>query len=91
MQVDLLGRREMTIWTFSGTHDFDPTVLVDTDAYEQGTADEIIDNIEHGRCPRREGRCPPRPEYPAGSRITACRSTPLWGPCARSDLIFARR
>lgn len=66
MQVDLLGRREMTIWTFSGTHDFDPTVLVDTDAYEQGTADEIIDNIEHGRCPRREGRCPPRPSTRPG-------------------------
>jgi hypothetical protein len=52
--------------TFSGTHDWHPSVLNDTDAAEQGNADEIIENIEHGVCPRCEGPLPTMPEYPAG-------------------------
>lgn len=42
----------MTIHTFSGTHPFHPSVLNDTDADEQGNADQIIEDIEAGRCPR---------------------------------------
>jgi hypothetical protein len=33
-------------------HDFDPTVLIDTDADEAGNADDIVWSIEAGRCPR---------------------------------------
>jgi hypothetical protein len=75
----------MTIRTFSGTHDFDPTVLVDTDADVEGKADEIIWDIENGRCPRCEGPLPTPPEYPAGSRITACRSIPICGRCGEDE------
>ena len=39
----------MTIRTFSGTHDWHSVVLIDTDADEQGTADDIIQDIEAGR------------------------------------------
>jgi hypothetical protein len=75
----------MTIRTFSGTHAFDPTVLVDTDADEQGNADDIIWNIEHGRCPRCEGQLPTMPEFPGGSRITKCRTIPICGPCGSDE------
>jgi hypothetical protein len=75
----------MTIRTFSGMHSFDPTVLVDTDADEQGNADEIIYNIENGRCPRCEGPLPTLPEYPAGSRVTLCRSIPICGRCGSDE------
>jgi hypothetical protein len=75
--------------TFSGTHDFDPTVLVDTDADEQGTADDIIWNIGNGRCPRCEGPLPTAPEFPAGSRITACRSIPICGRCGADETFEA--
>jgi len=79
----------MTIRTFSGTHDFDPTVLNDTDAYEAGTADGIIWSIEHGQCPRCERPLPTMPEYPAGSRITECRSIPICGPCGSDEVYEA--
>jgi hypothetical protein len=75
--------------TLSGTHAWDPTVLVDTDADEEGTADEIIWNIEHGRCPRCEGPLPTLPEYPAGSRITECRSIPICGRCGSDEVYEA--
>jgi len=77
----------MTIRTFSGTHDWHSVVLIDTDADEQGTADDIIQDIEAGRCPRCWGPLPTMPEYPAGSRITACRSIPICGRCG-SDEVF---
>lgn len=73
--------------TFSGTHDWDPSVLIDTDAYEQGNADEIIWNIDRGRCPRCERPLPTLPELPAGSRVTQCRSIPICGKCG-SDEVF---
>jgi hypothetical protein len=67
--------------TFSGVHDFDPTVLADTDADEYGNADDILDNIENGRCPRCEGPLPAMPELPAGSWVTECRSIPICRRC----------
>jgi hypothetical protein len=76
----------VTIHTFSGTHPFHSTVLSDTDADEQGNADDIIWNIEHGRCPRCEGQLPTMPEFPAGSRITKCRSIPICGPCGSDEV-----
>ena len=75
----------MTIRTFSGTHDFHPTVLADTDADDVGNADLIIDDIERGLCPRCERPLPTMPEYPAGSRITKCRSIPICGPCGTDE------
>jgi hypothetical protein len=84
------------IRSFSGTHDWHQTVLVDTDADNEGNADDIIWNIEHSRCPRCEGPLPQPPEYPAGSRITACRSIPICGRCGEDegfelmDAMFAR-
>ena len=76
----------MTIRTFSGTHAFDPTVLVDTDADEEGVADDIVWNIENGRCPRCEGPLPTMPEFPAGSRITQCRTIPICGRCGSDEV-----
>ncbi len=73
------------IRTFSGTHDWDRTVLADTDADIEGNADDIIWNIEHGRCPRCEGPLPTMPEFPAGSRITQCRSIPICGRCGTDE------
>src|SRR5271166_5878540 len=75
----------MTIRTFSGTHDFHPTVLADTDAYQQGTDEQIIEDINSGRCPRCWGPLPTPPEYPAGSRITKCRSIPICGRCGSDE------
>lgn len=77
----------MPIRTFSGTHAFDPSVLADTDAYEEGTDEQIIDDIKGGRCPRCWGPLPTRSELPAGSRVTACRSIPICGRCG-SDEVF---
>ncbi|HSS25684.1 MAG TPA: hypothetical protein VLL82_15090 [Mycobacterium sp.] len=74
------------IRTFSGTHDFHPSVLVDTDAYEEGNADDIIWNIDNGRCPRCEGPLPTMPEFPAGSRITECRSIPVCRRCGEDEV-----
>lgn len=75
-----------TLRTFSGTHSWHSSVLNDTDAYEEGNADEIIDNIESGRCPRCERPLPQPPEWPAGSRITACRSIPICGRCGSDEV-----
>jgi len=72
--------------SFSGTHDWHPTVLDDTDAVIEGNADEIIWNIENGRCPRCERPLPQPPEFPAGSRITRCRSIPICGPCGSDEV-----
>jgi len=76
------------IRTFSGTHAWDPSVLVDTDANanEQGNADDIVWDIEHGLCPRCEGPLPTMPGFPAGSRITACRSIPICGRCGLDEV-----
>lgn len=76
----------MTIQSFSGVHPWHPTLLLDTDAHDEGNADDIIWNIEHGRCPRCEGPLPVMPEYPAGSRITKCRSIPICGPCGTDEV-----
>ena len=76
----------MTIRTFSGTHAFDPTVLVDTDADEHGTAEQIVEDINDGRCPRCWGPLPTMPEFPAGSRITKCRSIPICGRCGCDEV-----
>jgi hypothetical protein len=77
------------IRTFSGTHGWDPSVLIDTDAEEHGNADEIIEDIESGRCPRCRGPLPTRPEFPAGSRITKCRSIPICGRCGSDEVYEA--
>ena len=77
---------EHELHSFSGTHSWHPTVLLDTDAHEAGTADDIIDNIAAGRCPRCEGPLPDPPEFPAGSRITQCRSIPICGRCGSDEV-----
>jgi hypothetical protein len=75
----------MTIRTFSGTYPFHRTVLGDTDAYVEGNAEEIINDIDAGRCPRCRGPLPTPPEFPAGSRITKCRSIPICGACGGDE------
>ena len=70
--------------SFSGTYEWHPSVLVDTDADEYD-AEMIVWNIERGHCPRCEGPLPHLPEYPAGSRVTACRSIPICGPCGSDE------
>ncbi|MEZ0363420.1 hypothetical protein ACAG26_06905 [Mycobacterium sp. pUA109] len=75
----------MSVETFAGTHAFHPTVLSDTDADEQGNADAIVEDIECGRCPRCQGPLPTMPEWPAGSRITECRSIPICGRCGMDE------
>ena len=77
--------RKKKIHTFSGTHAFDLTVLVDTDA-DESQADQIVWDIEHGRCPRCEDLLPTGREFPAGSRITRCRTIPICGPCGVDEL-----
>ncbi|MGB3352678.1 MAG: hypothetical protein WBB00_07880 [Mycobacterium sp.] len=72
------------ISSFSGVHDWHPSLLIDTDA-DDYCADRIIDNIESGRCPRCERALPEMPEFPAGSRITKCRSIPICGPCGSDE------
>lgn len=74
------------IQAFSGTRPWHPTVLVDTDAHEAGTADGIIEAIDSGLCPRCEGPLPKLPEFPAGSRITKCRSIPICGRCGGDEV-----
>lgn len=77
----------MSVRSFSGTHDFHPTVLADTDADEQGNAERIIEDIEAGRCPRCWGPLTRFPhELPAGSRVTRCRSIPICGPCGGDEV-----
>ncbi|MCB9441186.1 MAG: hypothetical protein H6523_13170 [Mycolicibacterium sp.] len=73
------------IRTVSGTHPWHPSVLADTDANEAGTADAIVEAIEAGRCPRCGGPLPSPPEWPAGSRITQCRSIPICGWCGQDE------
>lgn len=72
--------------SFSGIHDWDPTILADTDAHEAGTAVWIVEAIESGICPRCEGPLPTPPEYPAGTRITKCRSIPICGRCGGDEV-----
>ena len=50
------------------------------------TADDIVENIESGRCPRCEYPLPQLPEFPAGSRITQCRSIPICGRCGGDEV-----
>jgi hypothetical protein len=76
----------MEIRSFSGAHPWHPTVLLDTDAHDEGNAEEIIENIESGRCPRCEGPLPTLPEFPAGSRTTPCRSIPICGRCGGDEV-----
>lgn len=76
----------MSIRSFSGMHDWHPSALIDTDADDGGDPDTIIWNIENSRCPRCERPLPELPEYPAGSRITACRSIPICGPCGSDEV-----
>jgi hypothetical protein len=75
------------IETFSGTRPFHPTVWADTDADDAGDdhAAYLTELIESGRCPRCVGPLPTMPEYPAGSRITHCRSIPICGPCGSDE------
>lgn len=72
--------------SFSGVHEFGPDILLDTDA-DPDQADEIVWNVEHGFCPRCEGKLPKPPEYPAGSRITRCRSIPICGRCGGDEAL----
>jgi hypothetical protein len=69
--------------TFSGTHEFDPTVLLDTDADVEGNNDDIVEDIESGRCPRCQGPLPTM--FPAGSRITRCRTIPICFRCGEDE------
>lgn len=73
------------IRSFSGTHEFDPSVLMDTDAEDMGNAYEIVAEIELGNCPRCWGKLPEPPEFPAGSRVTRCRSIPICGRCGSDE------
>lgn len=72
--------------SFSGIHPWHPTLLADTDAHESVTAEDIIEAIDSGRCPRCEGPLPVAPMYPAGSRITECRSIPICGRCGGDEV-----
>lgn len=73
--------RKKKVYTFSGTHAFDPSVIfLHTDA-DESQADQIVWDIEHGRCPRCEGPLPTGREFPAGSRITSCRTIPICRSC----------
>jgi hypothetical protein len=73
--------------TFSGTHAFDASVLIDTDADEYDTADQIVWDIEHGLCPRCESPLPTM--FPAGSRITECCSIPICYRCGEDEVFEA--
>jgi hypothetical protein len=79
----MTGRKK--IHTFSGTHEFDPTVLLDTDAHDPNyeNADDIVEDIEAGRCPRCRGPLPTM--FPAGSRITRCRTIPICFRCGEDE------
>jgi hypothetical protein len=46
---------------------------------------KIIWDINSGRCPRCQGALPTGREFPAGSRITQCRSIPICGPCGSDE------
>jgi excisionase family DNA binding protein len=67
-----IGGSSVSIRTFSGTHDFHPTVLADTDAREQGTDERIVKDIDSDRNTSatgpptaRTGGCP---RFPAAAR-----------------------
>jgi hypothetical protein len=63
------------------------TVLLNTDAAVEGNVDDIIWEIQHGRCPRCEGPLTTKPnEVPAGSRITKCGSIPICGRCGDDEV-----
>jgi len=72
----------VSIRTFSGTHDWHSSVLSDTDADRAGP-DRIVAAIESGRCPRCEGLLPQ--QFPAGSRLTRCRSIPVCSACGSDE------
>jgi hypothetical protein len=75
------------IRTFSGTHDYHPSVLNDTDAPVEGNADDINWDIEHGRCPRCEGPLLLKPDTkPPGSSITQCRTIPICQRCGEDEI-----
>lgn len=77
------------VQSFSGTHEFHPTVWADPDVglEDPGQADLLTDLIESGRCPRCEGPLSPLPHWlPAGSRLTRCRSIPICGPCGTDEV-----
>ncbi len=75
----------MTIESFSGSGPWHPAVLMDTNAEESGTALQIVSDIHEGRCPRCQRPLPTGREFPAGSRITACRSIPICGQCGEDE------
>ncbi len=75
----------MAIRSFSGKHDFRPTCLADTDANERGTADQIVADINSGRCPRCRSPLPIQPRLPAGSRLTKCRCIPICSECGSDE------
>lgn len=74
--------------SFSGSHPFRPVHLLEALAVEApegadlvGIAAELTERVDAGRCPRCGRHLPEMPEFPAGSRITACRCIPICGPC----------
>jgi hypothetical protein len=75
------------IHSFSGTHAFHPTVWADTDADHAGDDHPgyLTELIESGWCPRCSGPLPTGREFPAGSRITPCRSIPICGSCGSDE------
>jgi hypothetical protein len=75
----------MAIRSFSGRHEFQRTCLSKTDANEPGTVDQIVADINSGRCPRCRGPLPNPPEFPAGSRVTRCRCIPICGGCGSDE------
>lgn len=51
----------------------------------QETTTALTQVIDLGKCPRCGEPLPLLPEYPAGSRITACRCIPICGPCGTHE------
>lgn len=75
----------MSIQTFSGTHEWNPIVLIEFDDGNLWNADDIADDIDNGTCPRCTRPLPELPEYPAGSRVTQCRTIPICGRCGSDE------
>jgi hypothetical protein len=74
------------VWTFSGTHEFRSTCLADADAHEQGVADQIVADIDDGRCPRCRRPLTTKPGHlAAGSRVTRCRCIPICSTCGSDE------
>ena len=71
--------------TFSGTGEFDPEVFEQTAASAEGNAAYLAGLIVIGQCPRCEGPLPTAPEFPAGSRITRCRTIPICARCGADE------